>query len=136
MFSCHTLALNHVSRLCSLVLDFSGELQKDGFYSWRCSAFTRQGSEVQILSRLPARPYEVRVHGEAPETLSLSVPARRGRNNWYCVPGIPEFAEFPPLKVPNSGASADNVKDAWLVTSSVWQNRHCVICPEGKIHYT
>jgi len=36
-----------------MIVDFSGESQQDGSgISW-LQAFTRQGSEVQILSRLP-----------------------------------------------------------------------------------
>jgi len=50
-----SLMRTHESRWCSMGIDFSGESQQDGSgISW-CYAFTRQGSEVQILSRLPGK---------------------------------------------------------------------------------
>ena len=39
--------------LCSIVFDFSGDLSDNRLISCVYNGFTRQGSEVQILSRLP-----------------------------------------------------------------------------------
>jgi hypothetical protein len=39
--------------LCSIVFDFSGDLSSDRLAAMVYTGFTRQGSEVQILSRLP-----------------------------------------------------------------------------------
>src|SRR5208283_5039363 len=52
----------HTSRWCSMVTDVSGELRKDRFNSYWFTAFTRQGSEVQILSRLPGKTGRKAVH--------------------------------------------------------------------------
>ena len=45
----------HGYRWVPIGIDFSGESQQDGSGIKRLYAFTRQGSEVQILSRLPIR---------------------------------------------------------------------------------
>ena len=51
----------HESRRCSMGIDLSGESQQDGSGIKRLYAFTRQGSEVQILSRLPLKDRKIRV---------------------------------------------------------------------------
>ncbi len=53
-----SLMRTHESRWCSMGIVFSGESQQDGSGIKRLYAFTRQGSEVQILSRLPLKDKE------------------------------------------------------------------------------